>query len=334
MSEQIKIPETELPPTEVVSDRVEQGPAEELGLVNGDFPVRRTDGSTDTGWEVQKYQEVIDPNTNLPETALFVTKPNPDNPQEVMQKVVRFSEVLADYQDQREKHGVERAHEVGDLVASSLVEVSTDNTEMRRKQQLFEPYAPVKHTIESSNYDHLFADIQDTVDGQASIERAAVRETTGRGVSTQDSEKYTQEVVLKRFGDQGDLRNSEISKIIGRHLEAGVSIDSQQAMLEVRNNAKLRLELGEYFLNSQAIYEDIMPVRIKENKQKVPGINGYSQLGRLKSREYVALLTLARLDGTFDKDVSNSEQIILGQDGIAIEGQHRFASDSILFSGL
>ena len=108
----------------------------------------------------------------------------------------------------------------------------------------------------------------------------------------------------------------------------GVSIDSQQAMLEVRNNAKLRLELGEYFLNSQAIYEDIMPVRIEENKQKVPGVNGYSQLGRLRSREYVALLTLARLDGTFDKDASNSEQIILGQDGIAIEGQHRFASDS------
>lgn len=86
-------------------------PAEELGLVDGQFRVPRGKKSADGyervddgGWTIAAHKEVMDPDTNKEVTAVFLMKPSPikadsDNsvegdPDNVMTKSIRLSDLL------------------------------------------------------------------------------------------------------------------------------------------------------------------------------------------------------------------------------------------------
>ena len=239
------------------------GPAEELGLVDGNFPVRRSDDTIDTGWTIQKYEEIINPKTKLPEKALFISRSNPDRAGEILEKVVRYSEVTAIIADQAERQKQSDAIDIGKVALSSILEDEVTSHERSRKKILFKPYSLV---VEPSSpkqdsedgYDWLFDD--NYVAG--SVEDAAVRkpEFMGRGVATSDSEKYTLDIVMKRFADNGKQKNSEIAKIINKYLRSGDVIGSRKSMLEIRNNADLRYELGDFFLKRQELYKDALRI--------------------------------------------------------------------------
>lgn len=72
-----------------------------------------------------------------------------------------------------------------------------------------------------------------------------------------------------------------------------------------------------------------MPYRISRDDWKMPNHGGYEDLGgKVRSREYVAKLVLAMLDGTFDTSKSKQDPInTVRGDGL---GQHRTAAKQVL----
>lgn len=208
-------------------------------------------------------------------------------------------------------------------------------------KQIFAPYRSNERAEASSGddeYDHLFAEDYDTVEHP--IQAAARNEQAGRGVANERTERYSLDKVLSRF-DNGDLSHSKVSRIIAKYLPNGERIQSKIAMATIRANPDIRLELAEEFLDRQS-YMIKLPERIIKDSNKSPNVTGYDEIGQFSSREYVALLALAKLDGTYDAETESYDQIkvdgkiaLPGQEikyGQNVEyGQHRAASDMVLY---
>jgi hypothetical protein len=73
-----------------------------------------------------------------------------------------------------------------------------------------------------------------------------------------------------------------------------------------------------------------MPPRIVRNKGKSSHLPMYAHLSELKpsSKEYVALLSLAMIDGTFQ--TLEQEDPVYDERGYVREGQHREAAITLL----
>lgn len=195
-----------------------------------------------------------------------------------------------------------------------------------RQKLVFAPYSPKGSLNEEQNYDYLFDDTADIDD--RTIEGAAIRNPEGRGATSDISEEYSMGI-LKRFDNEEGL-DPNIKAIISKYSGA-VSLANEETMQSVRNNPELRLELGVYFLGKLETLEEILPQRVAKNHQKNGNASGYENIPGLKSREYASLLALAHLDGTFDPLKSKSDSITTNEAGQTITGQHRVASEMLLF---
>ncbi|MDB5170126.1 MAG: hypothetical protein JWN82_522 [Candidatus Saccharibacteria bacterium] len=133
--------------------------------------------------------------------------------------------------------------------------------------------------------------------------------------------------------------NRELGDILNRHLgpvvrgDAGIVAGQELTVVDgLRTVEQLRVEAGTYFLrkiDQLAAIEDVMPLRITEDTQKTPDKYA-APVSSMTSREYAALLCLAKLDGTFDdRMVSSTDQISINARG-DMEGQSRFAADTAL----
>lgn len=194
-----------------------------------------------------------------------------------------------------------------------------------RNELVFSPYvAEVFGPNKPDNYDYLFGD-EDLV---GSVEDAAVRGPNGRGVVTDISKEYSIDI-LKRFEAEEGL-DSKIKEIIHRH-NKNQPLVSTTTMDIIRNDKYLRMELGVYFLSKLDSMKDLLPKRVAENTQKNSTMPGYNHIPNLRSREYASLLALAHLDGTFDPEKSLSEQPTYNDRGLVETGQHRVASEMLLF---
>lgn len=324
MSEKLN-PNTVLANNQELQEKT-QTPAEQLGLIDGNFLVPRSDGSMESGWEVSSFREVVNPRTGEVETAVFVKQQTPNDDNKVGEKSVRLSEIQ-----------MEETKSKTELLAGFAISATMDQMEDKdysdRHKKLFAPYnLESDYEQPEEDYDYLFKDEKDY--------QAVVKEKDGlnrqraveRGTSTDESEKYTLDVILSRFGKDGDLAKSEIAKIITKYLKPESDIASEDSMKLIRNNPNLRYELGDLFLKRQELYQDLLPDRVRRNTQKVPEYPGYKiEFRDLRSQEYVAQLCLARLDGTFDIESAMSEPTAITEDGKVVNGQHRYASDIVLF---
>lgn len=201
-----------------------------------------------------------------------------------------------------------------------------------RAEVIFSPYAPdalgggAKSPEGEQNYDFLFSDEDLT---QKKVEDAAVRSPEGRGVVTPSSMEYSA-AILKRFDSEPQL-DAKIKQIIGKH-NGSNELGSKNTITAIRENKPLRVELGSYFLSKLEAMHDALPDRVKKNGQKSSDTPGYRDIPGLRSREYASLLALAQLDGTFDPDkVQEGDTTRIDENGNVIDGQHRAATDMLLF---
>lgn len=178
----------------------------------------------------------------------------------------------------------------------------------------------------SSNYDYLFDPNVDT--SNKTVEDAAVRKTEDRGTVTEDSLAYSMSV-LDRFDKEEGLDYS-IKQIIKNHTGSD-KFSSEETVDALRKNKELRTELGKYFLDKLDLNSDMLPARVLNNGNKNSTMPGYSDIPGLKSREYASLLAMAQLDGTFDPHKAMSEEITYDTNGEVVTGQHRVASEMLLF---
>ena len=131
--------------------------------------------------------------------------------------------------------------------------------------------------------------------------------------------------------DDGFVEALNQQGIDARNIPTGVLVD------QVRTNPDVRLTFGKIFLDSIDEYYHIsqrgnnisrLPSRISSNGNKSP-TGKVSEVDRMTSREYVALLCLAKVDGTFDEDSIRSTDRSIPND-IDRQGQHNKAADMIL----
>ena len=109
-------------------------------------------------------------------------------------------------------------------------------------------------------------------------------------------------------------------------------VSDEKAVDLIRTNAGIRLRFAEYLTGKlDAIIAERwyqFPSRILQNSEKSPTPAIY---GRRKytSREYVVLLALSKLDGSFSSDL---EELLPKDDhnGVAVLGQHRATADMLL----
>jgi hypothetical protein len=105
-------------------------------------------------------------------------------------------------------------------------------------------------------------------------------------------------------------------------------LDSIAIVEEIRNNPHVRLALGEYFINELWNLKDKLPDRVQRNTQKRPNhVGGYHW--DYTSFEYVALLCLSMLDGTYDPAKESSDPVVENNGSVTL-GQHRYSAKLLL----
>ena len=107
-------------------------------------------------------------------------------------------------------------------------------------------------------------------------------------------------------------------------------LSSYRDIDELRTNEALRCAVLEHLQEKlEKVHWSKLPERVMRNEQKVPNSKGYENIKDMKSREYVALLALSMMDGSFD--YSKEENILNPtSDGKVIAGQHRWAAQELL----
>lgn len=121
--------------------------------------------------------------------------------------------------------------------------------------------------------------------------------------------------------------NDEVKNIISNYKNHRYWRENDMAEL-IRGNSQLRIELGKYFLNEIRTDEyDRYSADRAPGVGKQPSMPGYAD--NLRSDEYVALLALSYLDGTFKVDETKSDPIKL-RDGRVELGKHRYAAAKLV----
>jgi hypothetical protein len=131
----------------------------------------------------------------------------------------------------------------------------------------------------------------------------------------------------------GEARRDPIADAIVAKYEDGAQdpSDKHAAVDTIRKNAELRYELGSYYLRDklpQLI--DKLPRQVAANDQKRPKHMGYKDIPQLGSQEYVAMLALAMLDGTYAEPGADTTELY--ESGDVKLGEHRAAANLLIDS--
>ena len=225
------------------------------------------------------------------------------------------------------EHGKEVSEQTNGELDNSEFETSPQE---ERLKTLFAPLKPLENNVQHPGYDFLFND--DPADRKIFDEYSKAYEKTAA-----KNAEYKKFVTPETIADS-QLKLRRALEIDGR-LRAIISnyYDlSKTSMLDIvdalRENPEVRLEVGTYLLSkvdsAVSRYSDIMPDRFIHNNQKNPD-RSLVTVRNMRSREWVAILCLAKLDGSFNKDLE-----LIGPEfdtnGKPILGQHRAAADIVL----
>lgn len=293
-------------------------------LVDGQFVVRRGDGSVDNGgWSVVTTHTSADTG----EQAVVIARPYPKDSSRVQLQTVPLHELLGwQTEAQLDWHRTSGIAMAGVALREMEPEGEIDPNP-KRLELLFEPRVSVAKMPEPE-YDYLFAPddsygVELTLHQRESANIAA--EQRNMVVVTDETRKDALDAL------QQSLRfNPELNRLIsGAHPEA---LPGSLAMVDaIRLEPGLRMEIGKYFLDKISRRVATLPERLRDNTEKSPRRRGYAHIPRLTSREYVALLCLAMLDGSFDSQSAASDPITYDSRGEVEFGQHRSAARDILF---
>lgn len=116
--------------------------------------------------------------------------------------------------------------------------------------------------------------------------------------------------------------------------QAGFDTPSAEAVTALRENEALRYAVGTHLmdrldtmiLKTPQYFGD----RVQRNDEKQSAAPESVSLGKMKSREYVALLALMKLSGMFNRSKETNDRGSRRQNGEVLLGQHRQAADRLL----
>jgi|APMI01.1.fsa_nt_gi hypothetical protein len=141
----------------------------------------------------------------------------------------------------------------------------------------------------------------------------------------------TQESIENAATTLSLLGDTETRNILHRHC-SGKAATLGEVVRLIRTDSELRVELGGRFLRLITEQKDLLPDRVqRRGEEKTPNHLGYKE--KIKSTEYVALLMLSMLDGTFRSDISKKDEVefINGrQETVIDKGQHRLAASNMI----
>lgn len=297
--------------------------ANDLGLVDGEFNVVRSNDEADTGWCIRSVREgVAELVKDNPETGAIICKNvsldklqswNGPNNQELTGKrhvipngvgfvAIANSRIGNDeYKDALIQPGYAPIHELSD-------------EKIARYKFIFAP--PTTEKLDDIDYDFLFVDVPRN---QQKIEVV-------KGVKEEDVEQSI-------LGVQDLVVSDLVATSILRKYNINANNITDDSVKIIRENARLRFELGIHFINKINQMSDEMPERVKNNSlniMKSPNHPVSKRLAKLTSREAAVLYTLSMLDGTFDFSESQNDKLDYDNFGQVRLGQHRFAAARLL----
>lgn len=178
---------------------------------------------------------------------------------------------------------------------------------------------------EANGHDDYMQQFMDPIEGEA--HRNAQESRDALGTKTTDvSRRDAKDTLASAL-----WMDAKLGKIIHSYYEQTGSTDPIKVVDALRTDRQLRVAVGKHFLakTEALVHEHILqvPDRVVRNKQKVP--KGLAPVPNLSSTEYVALLCVAMLDGTFDAEQAKSEPIV-GEGGRVTIGQHRATANMVL----
>jgi len=286
----------------------------------GQFDIIRTSGDVDNGWSLD--HSTYDPNTGY----VVAFKPQYDEQGKLLgnlEKQVNREEVISF--NSPENKEARRQEQLQTELGERAMQHEVDAPYSQRIETLFAPVKREQSAEVIKSYDYLVDPDFDM--SQFSVEGASVRNGKERGVTTDTSlETARTEYMGPLLNGQKDRR---IAAIIRDHAKSE-TISSDDAMKLLREDSSLRKEVGAYLLRKIDDNEHNLPERVARNAQKNANWGGYDDIPNMRSQEYVALLALAKLDGTFNYDDYLQDSVVTDDSGNVILGQHRAAADFIL----
>ncbi len=204
-------------------------------------------------------------------------------------------------------------------------------------EKLFKPYEQNPDTDEKvpneDDYSDLFRDNPNLDDPDKFEEnsRLAVQEARidnkNKKFINEESKKDSIQVLERAVQVDVDL-----NQIIKEYTQEHNITDSGELVDAIRKNKELRLKIGKHAIQKldtfTSLYLNEVPDRIKSNQTKNPD-NGPWAGQNIKSRDYVALLYLSMLDGSFSREMEQ-DQIDYQGGNIPKTGQHRYMARMLL----
>ena len=308
-------------------------PAGDLGLVDGQFIVERSDKSKETGWSVN----AIIPASEETRGIELVEIVRPGEKGKIDSKKIPLSRLIGWQKGPQNSGRVEPlvSHELGNLTVAAahpesvMVVPEQEKPAQTRIEKIFAPYETKTQPEDEDDYSQLFDEANDM--SGLEVEGGAIRpDQRGRGVVTPESEKESFLAL-----DNAMKSDPAIRRIIMSNPNAkGGQLEVESIPKLLRTNKDLRLSLGTYLLNKldrMVTYREDMPYRIVQNTKKSSLAAGYEEFKNigLRSREFSAMLALSMLDGTFGEESEPETYDSLTGKG---DGQHRYTARQLLFS--
>lgn len=303
----------------------EQSPAERLGLVDGEFAVVRSNGQVDREWTLYTDETKTHLKSGELVPAVMLFRRDPDNPDLILKKVVpkdTFLEWQAEDAEVKRYEALlstETAEDMGGVAVRSL-ETSPQDTYLAAREEhyrrLFAPVGVEVKPAEEVSYDHLF---DPDYEAPKEVRWAASRTKEGRGTVTAEGKEKAQQIL----GEASKI-DHRLRVIFEDALKrAGEDVDLTEL---VRTDPEVRLAIGKHIIEKIQRHISMMPERVVNDTEKNPNHSGYNAI---KSRDYVALLALAMLDGSFNH-VRQEKIYDFDSRGVAVLGQHRYAAKYLL----
>ena len=285
---------------------------------DGQYEVVRAGGDVEPGWS-------LDHSTYDPKNGEIVAfKPQYDEQKRFLgdiYKTVKREEIIAF--NSPENKALRGQEQLQTEIGESAVQHEVDAPYAKRLEKLFAPVKIEETQAPAISYDSLFDPNNDLQNRP--VEGAAIRnEGKQRGVVTEESLKVARDEYMEPLlQGSKDVRISEMIKAAAHNSP----LTSEDAMQLLREDSSLRKEVGAYLLAKLEADTAILPERVARNNQKKANMAGYESIPSMSSHEYVALLAIAKLDGSF-----NYEQDPIQEDksGNVLLGQHRAAADMML----
>jgi len=281
---------------------------------DGQYDVVRTGGDVESGWSLDhsKY--------NPKNGDIVAYKPQYDEQGRflgVIDKTVKREVIIAF--NSPENKELRRQEQLQTEIGESAVQHEVDAPYAKRLEKLF---APVKIEESQISYDSLLDPNNDLQ--SLPIEGAAKRSKNERGSISEESLETAKNEYMGPLL-QGD-KDPKIAEIIKLHAKTE-TMSPDDAMQLLREDSSLRKEVGAYLLAKLEANTAILPERVARNNQKKANKAGYESIPSMSSHEYVALLAIAKLDGSFNYE---QDPIQNDESGNVLLGQHRVAADMML----